>query len=303
MRLRLWESPADHTVLERTLEKRLDASPKVWRNPCLCPCLPRVKEADFVEEGKKNLLAMKNMLHSAPWETLWFHSDENVTVKSFYDSEIQRTAFLVETTLNIDPERLFEEDRNLAEDISTWNPNVAQSSVIQDNAPSHRAQVYSYFLQEKPTEVLPHPSHFLDLASRDFWLFGKLTKTLRKMGENCQIIRQITAPLANGFIWSRDFILLNYWDRDGEKMHSCIASTTWPHIQASDNYVLATCYPGGFTYSPSREEGKTFLQWIYNMDLYLPLVPDAILNNILPSVFKEFLGHYRTRVHQIVART
>ncbi|CAG0879504.1 unnamed protein product [Darwinula stevensoni] len=35
--LGLWESPADHKVLERTLEKSLDMSPKVWRDLCLWP--------------------------------------------------------------------------------------------------------------------------------------------------------------------------------------------------------------------------------------------------------------------------
>ncbi|CAG0899605.1 unnamed protein product [Darwinula stevensoni] len=215
-----------------------------------------VQEAEYLEEGKSNTSAMKNMLTLAPWETLWIYSDEDISVKSFYDADIQRTSFLIETTLNIPPERALDEDWNGAGDYAKWNPNVAQSFIIQ------------------------------------------------KISENCQIIRQITNPLVNGLIWSRDILLLCHWERDGEKIYSSAVSTTCQDVQASDDYVQATCYSGsGFAYSPAEEDGKTLFQWIYNTDMHLSFMPDALLNTLLPNGFREFIGYYRARFDKIVAHT
>ncbi|UYV65532.1 hypothetical protein LAZ67_3004611 [Cordylochernes scorpioides] len=72
--------------------------------------------------------------------------------------------------------------RRLREAIRQKRPELWRSKswiLHHDNAPAHAALKISKFLQDHSTSVFPQPPYSPDLAPCDFFLFGKLKKSLR----------------------------------------------------------------------------------------------------------------------------
>ncbi|CAG0878602.1 unnamed protein product [Darwinula stevensoni] len=89
---------------------------------------------------------------------------------------------------------------------------------------------------------------------------------------HCRITHQVSAPIANGLIWSREIVAVACWEKEGDTIYSSYSS------------VEAMLYPQGFVYAPlAGNPNKTLLTWIYHTDLRLAFVPTAILNIRTPS--------------------
>ncbi|CAG0882767.1 unnamed protein product [Darwinula stevensoni] len=119
------------------------------------------------------------------------------------------------------------------------------------------------------------------------------TEVILDITPRCRLSYQVSAPLGNGLIWSRDAVIVTYWGNEGNATHIAFASSTWPAFPPSDRYVRATVYPQGFTHTPlPGDPERTFVQWVYHVDVHLALVPARVLDLILPKACRDNFVHF-----------
>ncbi|CAG0883679.1 unnamed protein product [Darwinula stevensoni] len=60
---------------------------------------------------------------------------------------------------------------------------------------------------------------------------------LENITSQCRITHQVSAPAANGLIWSREYVTIASWEKEGDTIYHSLSSISWPGLSLSDEYV------------------------------------------------------------------
>ncbi|CAG0882769.1 unnamed protein product [Darwinula stevensoni] len=127
------------------------------------------------------------------------------------------------------------------------------------------------------------------------------TEVVLDITSRCRLTYQVTTPIGNGLIWSRDAVTIAYWNKEGDATYLAFSSTSWPALPPSNRYVRATFYPQGFVYSPlPGDPEKTLVRWVYHVDVHLAFVPARVLNLVLPKACRDSFMYYRKHAEDLM---
>ncbi|CAG0894597.1 unnamed protein product [Darwinula stevensoni] len=63
------------------------------------------------------------------------------------------------------------------------------------------------------------------------------TEVVLDITSRCRLTYQVTTPIGNGLIWSRDAVTIAYWNKEGDATYLAFSSTSWPALPPSNRYV------------------------------------------------------------------
>ncbi|CAG0889069.1 unnamed protein product [Darwinula stevensoni] len=116
----------------------------------------------------------------------------------------------------------------------------------------------------------------------------------------CRLLYDVLHPIGNGIIWSRDIVAIMYWDKEGDGIHVAFASTSWPALLPSSQYVRATIYPQGYAYIPMPgDPEQTLIRWVNHMDAHLAFIPAPVINLFIAKIGRDTLISFRDHLETL----
>ncbi|CAG0904002.1 unnamed protein product [Darwinula stevensoni] len=116
----------------------------------------------------------------------------------------------------------------------------------------------------------------------------------------CRLLYEVLHPVGNGIIWSRDIVAIMYWDKEGDGIYVALASTSWPALPPSSQYVRATFHPQGFVYTPMPgEPERTLIQWVNHIDVHLAFIPAPVISLLMAKTGRDILMSFRHHIETL----
>ncbi|CAG0903361.1 unnamed protein product [Darwinula stevensoni] len=116
----------------------------------------------------------------------------------------------------------------------------------------------------------------------------------------CRLVYQVLHPVGNGIIWSRDIVAIMYWDKEGDGIYISLASTSWPALPPSSQYVRATFYPQGYVYAPMPgDPEKTLIRLVHHIDVHLAFIPAPVISLILAKTGRDTVMQFRDHLENL----
>ncbi|CAG0889068.1 unnamed protein product [Darwinula stevensoni] len=79
------------------------------------------------------------------------------------------------------------------------------------------------------------------------------TEVVLDITSKCRLTYQVTTPMGNGLIWSRDAVTIAYWNKEGDATYLAFSSTSWPALPPSNRYVRLLFGKASFFWSKILE--------------------------------------------------
>ncbi|CAG0889221.1 unnamed protein product [Darwinula stevensoni] len=170
---------------------------------------------------------------------------------------------------------------------TTWEPMTSLSDDIIKVASAHNRESGLTMIY---LETVVNVS--VDVLFRHVWDhmqdYPKWNHNLQRMEvvlditPRCRLVYKVIHPAGNGIIWSRDIVAIMYWDKERDGIYVALASTSWPALPPSSQYVRATFYPQGYVYTPMPgDPEQTLIRWVNHADAHLAFIPASVVSLLI----------------------